>query len=529
MIGIFRLTKTHMSTSTHPHFRRCHHAAFSIAVAIIVLTCICVLFALARRIGYELGGPFTADSPIYWAVGRGILNGLVPYRDLFESKPPAMFLISSFSLGLFNDMRLGSLLQSLALLLLPFTVVLGTLRKPHMTSKIARWSLTLLALCFGSALALFTAMRSGEFQTESFGALFVSAYAAVIAWDPRPLKRGRMTLASVFLFCAVGFKEPFILTALAVAILLAQHPRDLLTSFVLPTFFTAIAGILALLSIGTLDSYVTIYLPEMLGKQIVGGIPLWQRGFFVQWIVKDLFDYSSLFGAAIVLLIVPATALRTLSHKTVLGKITALLAILFSIYLLALAVGTGGAYWNHHFVFAVPGYAAFFLLMVREAKRHKGHAFSTIGFMMVTSLTIAAGWTTPSPNYSAQLVAMQIDSTAVRQEAERIDSILDRCDIDRYLFLGANGTQPYGFTRHSPLGPLFLQYEEWLDDRQDAFRQEMVHSLTRAFLVVVDDIHLHALTEPTKAYLNANFSNTPWPCAEGFEQGQRYRFLFRHH
>jgi hypothetical protein len=39
-----------------------------------------------------------SDYLLYTVVGRGILNGLTPYIDLFESKPPGMFLLAAVSL-----------------------------------------------------------------------------------------------------------------------------------------------------------------------------------------------------------------------------------------------------------------------------------------------------------------------------------------------------------------------------------------------------------------------------------------------
>ena len=45
----------------------------------------------------------------------------------------------------------------------------------------------------------------------------------------------------------------------------------------------------------------------------------------------------------------------------------------------------------------------------------------------------------------------------MRAISARIDKILDACKLDRYMFIGQNGLQPYAFTKHSPVGPLFLQ------------------------------------------------------------------------
>lgn len=45
---------------------------------------------------YELDGPFTWDTTIYYAVGKGMSHGLLPYWDLFETKPPMIFFLSEY-------------------------------------------------------------------------------------------------------------------------------------------------------------------------------------------------------------------------------------------------------------------------------------------------------------------------------------------------------------------------------------------------------------------------------------------------
>lgn len=47
-----------------------------------------------------------SDVLLYFAAGRGILNGLSPYIDIFETKPPGMFLLSALSLRVTGDERL---------------------------------------------------------------------------------------------------------------------------------------------------------------------------------------------------------------------------------------------------------------------------------------------------------------------------------------------------------------------------------------------------------------------------------------
>src|SRR2546422_741744 len=60
------------------------------------------IWELIRRVQLELLGAVQPDAYLYFTVGRGILNGLLPYKDLFETKPPGMFLLSALSLWITN-------------------------------------------------------------------------------------------------------------------------------------------------------------------------------------------------------------------------------------------------------------------------------------------------------------------------------------------------------------------------------------------------------------------------------------------
>ena len=47
---------------------------------------------------YEI--PVSCDPIIYHLMGRGMMEGLMPYRDLFDQKGPFIFLIYGFSYAL---------------------------------------------------------------------------------------------------------------------------------------------------------------------------------------------------------------------------------------------------------------------------------------------------------------------------------------------------------------------------------------------------------------------------------------------
>lgn len=111
--------------------------------------------------------------------------------------------------------------------------------------------------------------------------------------------------------------------------------------------------------------------------------------------------------------------------------------------------------------------------------------------------------------------------------AAYIDAVLDACSINRYLFLGPNGTHPYGYTKHSPIGPLFIQYNEWLASNRPEFRKDMLKATENAFFVVKDNLSMDRLNVPINRHLEQFFSLEPWPCAAHIPVNKRYEYLFR--
>jgi hypothetical protein len=69
------------------------HAVALLAIG-IVAAALAAGFHLAQMLALEARGAINSDGIAYLIVGRGILNGLRPYADLFESKPPGMYFLS---------------------------------------------------------------------------------------------------------------------------------------------------------------------------------------------------------------------------------------------------------------------------------------------------------------------------------------------------------------------------------------------------------------------------------------------------
>ncbi|MCI0439765.1 MAG: hypothetical protein L0177_11640, partial [Chloroflexi bacterium] len=230
------------------------------------------------------------DGDFYFAVGRGILNGLRPYEDLFETKPPGIFFLSALSLASTGDATLYFIVAIAALLAIALAPGLWSVWEARRAAAVQRLTTTLLAIVFGAATALHVATGSGGYQTELFGAAFAILYLTLIAtWNPIGWPRALAAVAT--LAGSMGMKEPFAISLLGSAILLADDWRWLVRRFVLPLFSALCLGVVVMALSGYLRPYVTIYLPEILSHRlaseaayqlptgiVVGDSPLWLRG-----------------------------------------------------------------------------------------------------------------------------------------------------------------------------------------------------------------------------------------------------------
>lgn len=496
---------------------------------IVILAVAVVVTAgdLVRRFLYELQGPITWDTTIYLAVGRGILNGLLPYRDLFETKPPGIFLLGGLSLWLHGDAAIAAVAQAIAIALIPFCMAWAAwhLARPHD----ARVQILVLFAAFlmGGTLALYTAERAGEFQVESFGVAFSALYIAAIASHHFRAHWWTMAIASFSLLGAIGMKEPFLLSTFAAALILfADAPYLLLRLYLLPLAMAAVVGGGVMGVLGYLGPYLSIYIPYMLEKHISIVGPWWERGWAWGRLADDFYAYAPLLSGAIAVAIV--LFLVQLFHSWRRAHIS-IPCFLLAAYLTVLVVGLEGHYFNHHFAFAVPSYMALFLAVVSRKCQWEWRWLQNHIAIVTPMATLAVLLALAQPDipYEARLIGIRDGGRAAKEAATHIDRVLGACSIPSYMFLGTNGPQPYAYTKHSPLGPSFVQYAYISTLQFPLFRTTFIHNLQNAQLVVAGRYELLDLQPFVEAYLRDHFSMEPWPCASGESYAGPYRLYYR--
>ena len=291
------------------------HTAIVIAMGVAAVW---ALLLLAMQLQLIWRVRIFGDLALYFSIARGMLNGLHPYYDLFESKPPAIFFLSALSLWSSGDNTVYSLACMVAVLGLVGVFVFFAIHESRARPIECRACLGLIAFLLGTALALYTAHRGGNFQTEILGAFFGSLYVLTLAWNKEGPTGWPILLCAFWLLGAIGMKEPFLLSLTAAALLMSPSVGIFVRGFLVPLLIALVVGTLLMLLLGYLDAYLHLYLPVMFSSRlptmktysligvanshvVIGNNPLWLRGLDFLAVFEDLVWYAPLPGLAVVI------------------------------------------------------------------------------------------------------------------------------------------------------------------------------------------------------------------------------------
>jgi len=496
---------------------------FKLNEIFIILPFFCLLlyslFEFYCRLRYELSGPVNWDSDIYFAVGRGIVNGIPPYSGLWDIKPPGVFILSAISFKIFGTPILCHLFQSFVLIFLAFIPLVAHFVFPNRSV----WRLFASCL-FGLTISLYSGERAGEVQTESIGAAFASLSIFAFAY-PNFYKRKKLWIAisAIGLLGACGFKEPFLFTILGAAILLCKDIKDWLMRFLLPLGIAIATGFLLLIIFGWLGDFLH-YLDFM--QQIHAnrhGSPF-KRAMEFWRLWEDMNAFSWGLGWVIVaMLFAPLVQYNKYLPNV---AIKTLIAFLLASY----TVGLGGEFFTHHFIFAVPFYIALWIMLIN--KWEDGN--SKIAVSLILLILSIAVLNLPNLKLEKREAEMRKNREIVLKEATYVDAVLDKVNIDRYMYLGTidfgnrQGTNfLYGRTRHSPQGPYFIQFQHvWLNEIP-MYRETIQEMLLNSKIVVRGNMPNH-ITDLTEPILNEYFTLSPWEeAADITREYNEYRVYFR--
>jgi hypothetical protein len=472
-------------------------------------------YHLAAQAWFFLEGAHAGDAKYYWTVGRAMLNGFDLYTETFDTKPPAIYLLSAVSLKLFGSPVLGYWINALIVVSIPAMFGIAAYRMS------GHRFIVILSVLFGALLTLFAAFHSEGWQVEWYGAFFGIAYVLLLAsnlkWKPKTL-----ALLSLCIFGAIGFKEPFFLALLAVALLMLPTKVSFSRKFVMPTVIVAVVGVVALFAFGYAGGYFSVYLPSNTGGHIARSTPLWQRGFLVDLLGTNLWEFSVVFFVLMTLLF--GAVLYWSRSK---GRLR-IVAVASALYLTVLASHFRGYPAANHFVVAVPFYAALFMIFLQKEVSNWTGKPSRLGALVAVCICV----TVLALPFSSGVRASP-DVPNNQSVADAIDAALDACDVDRYFFLE---DKPYmHLTQHSPLnffvytGPESIVYHGPLLSRRqvDSFTQAQIAIIQGDLYEIQQRPEEKLLSELTSQFLTEHFSKQPPECAASLPSPEGYTVLFR--
>ena len=480
------------------------------------------------RLLYELKGPFTWDTTIYWAVGRGMLNGQVPWQEMFETKPIGIFLLSAISQWISGGNYLTNVFQVVVLTLpiLGLSLIVYSLQKEKIRFN---YTELLIILCITIAHMYYVAIRSGEVQVESFGACFAILYILTLQYYNALNKKTFYCLSSAFIMLSIGFKEPFIIPIIVGAVIFSKDKLEFLKKFVIPSSLASIIGMLILLTFGSLTAYFKHYLGFIFGSHIGHHGSVWDRMLRIDKFEKDLSGVSNGYLMIIIFLFTFFVIHQLIINRHT-NNIEKSLEYLLKNIILILAtgfiVGLGGQFYNHHYIFATPIYFILFIYFLKE--------INTIPIFFRswswTILLISIGFMfhhTHVYDYEDNILSIKANEAREKMAATYVDTILHLTDNKNYLFFGANGPQVYAYTKHSPLGPNFFQYKNWLKDPKVYSR--IIENLNKVDIIVVNNYKdLGPIKGFVKEHVEMYFSLDPWePVKHIQRQDTKYKIYFR--
>ena len=182
--------------------------------------------------------------------------------------------------------------------------------------------------------------------------------------------------------------------------------------------------------------------------------------------------------------------------------------VVAAIYLASFCVGLGGQYYNHHYIFAVPVYASFFMYggeflnSIKIKNKYISGSIITLCIFAMVNVFISSE-TTYSGYYDEKY-------DSIKKKADYVDELLDFYDVDRYQFLGFNGENEFfGLTKHSPQGPAFAQDPDNFQTEDTWFFQQLMKQIDKSDIIILESYSSVAIENRLNEILNTEFDLNP--------------------
>lgn len=427
-------------------------------VFLLVLAAIPVLIYLPFS-----GTPFERDEGVYATIAQGLLRGEMPYRDLFDNKPPLVYLWYAISFSLFGESVYAPRIVAAASLGVTAVLLYHQAR---------------LALPQGAAYAaaILFAISTGlpwvalHANTEAYMLLPLMGSLLAFTHGMKEEKLKWFLIAGLLAGLAMMTKQVAMWNLLALAMVaLIWHRRTAENSWqaIAPTFWM-FAGALISLSIVALPFALTGSLDDFLYANLSYN---WVYVNFLSWAERFAnLGYGMLFFCAIAAPFVAGALAGLVIVWRKRAVATDYVLILWAIAS-AIGVASGGRFFPHYFLQLMPSLAVLTGVVVYDRfVNGKQHVLSRPAWMVAIFLIVVSVGTTAvlyiSPGEAEHRV---VERVAVQKEWEASSDNLGnyiqaRSNPDDLIFNYGRESQLYFYADRAPAVPYFydwvLEYDE---------------------------------------------------------------------
>jgi hypothetical protein len=486
---------------------------------IIFLGLIAYTFAeFCSAIFYELlGATNVYDTPVFFAMGRAIANGYKYYTDIHEIKPPGFYFLVALVVKIFDSAEPMHTLQGIVLVLIAAFPVFAYFK----FSKEKNISFLAISILFGMLISIYTKYRAGEGEIESFGAcvgIVAIYFMASEKFEQR--KKIYIPIIAIFMLGCCGMKEPFFFPILASSLLFANNFRTWGLKFLLPFAIACVLGVIILFATDLFGGYLD-YLSYMSADHVNSQGSPFERMFKAWLLMLDLDRFSWGLGL-LCLSILISLSLNSNNKLQLLWKLPA------GLVLATLSALLVSEHYDHHYAFALPFGMAIYFLWLKTDK--KNTLITNFALTIIFILTVFATFNLPKNNWEYNLEKNLAKQKGAKISALYLDTIMDIANIKQYMILSPVGTQPYAYSKHSPLGPYIIWWSLCWELRGTACLDVYMDMLNKAEIIVYQSINWpYEYQKRAVKILEEEFTTIPWEEIADIPQpqGMERLILFR--
>ena len=435
----------------------------SAVINAIPLIAICLLPVLLYL--PAMGSPFERDEGVYATVAQGLLHGQMPYRDLFDNKPPMVYAWYALSFTLFGEHVVAPRILASVLLSLT-TLSLFSQARMVFPKGVAYVAAGLFGLSTGLP---FVALHA---NTEAY--MMLPLVTSLVAFTVG-VRRGeglRWFVLSGALCGAAMMTKQVAFWNLAALMAVAVAWRWKSSGF---TWRTVVPS--AALLGGAAASVAVVAVPFALTGSLD---ELFYANISYNWLYVGVLSYSERFAdfasgtAYVAAIAAPLAAGAVWGLLTLIRRRKQPLDYLLVVWALAsfAGVATGGRFFPHYFLHLMPAAAVLTALVIYEVVTKRRiqpigkPAIAVAALMVVVSLgTIAVMYVAPraAEQRIAESVAEQKEwESNSRQLGEYIAA---RTEPEEEIFNFGREAQIYFYADRRPAVRYFSDWPFWWDER----------------------------------------------------------------